>query len=148
MAIELKTTSQIISYHTTLENKMTEIYEGLAKSYPRHASLFKKLVKENRSHRDRVIRVYREGVTDAYEVSFLGQSIRPNDYQINEVTNLSLSLEIQKSIDNEEIIILFCKDILNSSIELIPNLHETFEQLLKWKKRRVELLENLITVES
>ena len=80
----LKTTSQLLSHHQSLEETQAGYHEALAEKYPKQAELFKKLAKDNRRHMDMAQRAYREGVTDAFEVGFLAKELDPEDYTLEE----------------------------------------------------------------
>ncbi len=135
----LRTTSQILSLHSQLEEAQSTQYSDLAKRFPEHEESFNRLAKENIRHRDMALRAYREGVTDAFEVGFLAEPINPDDYMLNDPSG-----DLGKAIGNEEVLIRFCLDVASSSSELIPDLPETFERLVKRKKRRIKQLEEII----
>ena len=134
----LRTTSQILSYHAQLEETQSNNYTGLAKTIPEQEPALTRLGKENLRHRDMALRAYREGVTDAFEVGFLAEPLDPGEYKLTEpVLNLS------EAIGNEKKLIRFCMDAASSSSELIPDLPDTFERLVKRKKRTIEKLEEI-----
>jgi hypothetical protein len=135
----LRTTSQVLSHHSQLEEAQASQYSELAKRHTEHEEAFNRLAKENLHHRDMALRAYREGVTDAFEVGFLAEPINPDDYTLNEPSG-----DLKKAIGNEEALIRFCLDVASSSSELIPDLPETFERLVKRKKRRIQRLEEII----
>jgi rubrerythrin len=139
----LKTTSQLLSHHQNIEEKQAEFYTILAKTYPNHKEVFKRLERESRRHIDMAQRAYREGVTDAFEVGFLSNPINTEEYIIKEPKN-SLSESVKVMISNEEIIINFCLDAASNSSRLLPDVSETFERLVKRKKRRIEKLKEVI----
>ena len=135
----LRTTSQVLSFHAQLEEAQSSQYNDLAKRFTEHEEDFKKLAKENLRHRDMALRAYREGVTDAFEVGFLAEPLNPDDYTLNDPMD-----DLGEVVGNEETVIKFCLDVSSSSSELIPDLPETFERLVKRKKRRIKLLEEIM----
>ncbi|MBN2336152.1 hypothetical protein JXL21_11380 [Candidatus Bathyarchaeota archaeon] len=143
MALVLRTTSQIISHYEALEDRAAENYRRLAEAHPEHMEVFTGLADENAKHRDRVIRAYRMGVTDAFEVGFTRNPVDPASYELTEVDRGTLAEAVEASIDNEEKIIQFCLEAAKSSGELLPDLPDTFEWLIKRKKKRVERLRSL-----
>ena len=138
-----RTTSQVLSHHSHLEETQSSQYSELAKRFNEHQETFSGLAKENLRHRDMALRAYREGVTDAFEVGFLAEPLNPDDYGLNDPSG-DLKEALKTAISNEEIAIRFCLDVASSSSELIPDLPETFERLVKRKKRRVKRLEELM----
>ena len=139
----LRTTSQVLSLHSNLEETQYSQYGELAKRFTEHEETFSGLAKENLRHRDMALRAYREGVTDAFEVGFLAEPLSPDDYELNEPPS-GLKEALKTVINNEEVSIRFCLDVASSSSELIPDLPETFERLVKRKKRRINRLEKLM----
>ena len=134
----LRTTSQVLAHHSLLEEIQSRQYSELTTRFRQHKDAFDKLAKENLRHRDMALRAYREGVTDAFEVGFLAEPLNPDDYTLKEQINT-----IRDAIGNEETLIRFCLDVASSSSELIPDLPETFERLVKRKKRRIQRLEEV-----
>ena len=134
-----RTTSQVLSHHSHLEETQSSQYIELAKRFTVHEETFNRLAKENLRHRDMALRAYREGVTDAFEVGFLAEPLNPDDYELDDPSG-----DLKKTVSNEEVLIRFCQDVASSSSELIPDLPETFERLVKRKKRRINQLEEIL----
>jgi rubrerythrin len=143
VALVLRTTSQIISHHAELEKKSAEGYRALAQRYLDHRDTFNRLADENRRHMARVERAYRFGVTDAYEVGITSTQLDPGEYQLEDYTGESLTEELTTALRNEDTMISFCLDAAKTSGELLPDLPDTFDYLVKRKRRRVELLRSL-----
>ena len=139
----LRTTSQIISHHAGLERKSAEGYRVLAERYPAHRDAFNRLDDENRRHMARVEKAYRFGVTDAYEVGITSTQMDPGGYRLEDYTGESLAEDLATAIRNEETMIRFCLDAAKTSGELLPDLPDTFDYLVKRKRKRVELLRGL-----
>jgi len=139
----LRTTSQIISHHAGLERGSAEGYRKLAERYPDHQDFFNRLADENHRHMERVERAYRLGVTDAYEVGITPTQLDPGDYVLEEYTGDSLSDDLATALRNEETVMRFCLDAAKTSGELLPDLPDTFDYLVKRKRKRVELLRGL-----
>lgn len=139
----LRTTSQIISYHAELERRSAEEYWELAERHPGHMDVFNRLADENNRHMARVERAYRFGVTDAYEVGITSTQLDPGDYALAEFSGESLEEDVATALINEETVIRFCLDAAKTSGELLPDLPDTFDYLVKRKRKRVELLRGL-----
>lgn len=144
MALVLKTTSQLISFHTKLENKTAEYYFTLAKLYTEHANTFIKLAEENQKHKERVNTAYRLGVTDAFEVGFTTNPLDPANYALRMNIVGTLTKDIFTVVENEKKLIKFCMDAIKTSNELLPDIPNTFEYLVRRKKKRIKLLRELI----
>ena len=138
----IKTTSQLLSHHKEIEEKQSQLYQLLAEKYPQQADVFEKLSRDNLRHRDMAQRAYREGVTDAFEVGFLVNPLDPRDYDSNEPTG-DLSEDLATMIGNEEMVIRFCNDAASNSSKLLPDVPETFERLVKRKKRSITALKEM-----
>jgi transcriptional regulator of met regulon len=139
----LQTTSQLLSKHQDIEEKMADLSNSLAEKHPAHAQVFEKLAKDSLRHRDMALRAYREGVTDAFEVGFLANPLNPDEYVLKEPEG-SISEDAGTMISNMEIVIRFCVDAANNSSTLLPDVPETFMRLVKRKKRSIENLERLV----
>ena len=139
----LQTTSQLLSHHQRLEEHQATLHQSLIQKYPQHADVFEKLAKDSLRYRDMAQRAYREGVTDAFEVGFLANPLSTEDYVLIESAG-DLTKDVVTMISNEEIIIRFCMDAASSSSKLLPDVPETFERLVKRKKRGIEKLRELI----
>ena len=138
----LKTTSQLLSQHQTIEEKQAETYSVLAERHPKYADLFNGLAKDNLRHRDMAQRAYREGVTDAFEVGFLVDPLNPDDYAVV-VPEGGWSEAVETMIRNEETVIRFCLDAASNSSNLLPDVPETFERLAKRKRRNIDKLKEI-----
>jgi rubrerythrin len=143
VALVLRTTSQIISHHAGLERGSAEGYRKLAERYPDHQDSFIGLADENHRHMARVERAYRLGVTDAYEVGITPTQLDPGDYVLEEYSGESLEEDLATALRNEETMMRFCLDAAKTSGELLPDLPDTFDYLVKRKGKRVELLRSL-----
>ena len=139
----LRTTSQIISYHSELEKKSAEGYRVMAEQYHEYRDKFTRLADENHRHLVRVKRAYRLGITDAFEVGIMPNQLDPGNYSLEEFTGKSLSEDVATAVRNEETMIRFCLNAAKTSGELLPDLPDTFEYLVRSKRKRVELLRNL-----
>jgi hypothetical protein len=144
MALKLRTLSQLISHYTQLESKLAKIYEKFALEYPEQGEIFRKFAQENRKFIDIVTRSYYEGITDAYEVGFMAEPLNPDKYNINSDIAKNILSGLESLIVNEEIIIHFYIDVTEGSSELLPHIPDTFEHLIRRKRKRVKTLKKLM----
>jgi len=139
----IRTTSQLISLHARLEEEAAEKLRGLAQRHPEAAEALNRLGDENMQHRDTVARVYREGVTDAFEVGYLSKPLEEGEYVIKDLKG-PLNEAIETALLNDDAVIRFCHDASRDANQLIPSLSQTFQRLAKRKERRKALLESLV----
>jgi rubrerythrin len=139
----IKTTSQLISLHAKLEEEAAEQLRALAQRSPGEAEALNRLADENIQHKDTVARVYREGVTDAFEVGYMSKPLDEGDYAISELEG-PLKEAVRTALRNEDAVIRFCLDASRDANQLIPSLPQTFSRLAKRKEKRKALLESLV----
>ena len=131
----IRTTSQLIALHGELEDRVAEILRSLAQIHPEAADTLSKLADEGVQHRDMILKVYREGVTDAFEVGYLSKPMDEDEYTVREPKG-SLSSAVKTALLNEDTVIRFCRDAAEDSNQLIPGLPQTFLRLAKRKEKR------------
>lgn len=139
----LRTTSQIIDHYTRMEQKIQEDYTTLADRFPTYSTLFQRYSEESRKHRERIVRAYRFGVTDAYEVGFVSNPLEVDDYKLKEIKGHDLDESLDSLIKNEDRAVNFLQAAKERSGELIPDLHNNFQYVIKMKKRRIEQICNI-----
>jgi hypothetical protein len=147
MALKLRTISQLISHYTQLESNLTKIYEKFALEYPEQAEVFKKFAKENKKYVDMVTRSYYEGVTDAFEVGFMAEPLNPDEYTLKKNRVRDLVSVLDSLIVYEETVIRFYVDVSKGSSELLPHIPDTFEHLIRRKRKRVKDLKKMMNKE-
>jgi len=138
----IRTAGQLITLHGQLEDKVAEALRSLARLHPEAAGALSRLADESVQHRDMVLKVYREGVTDAFEVGFLSKPMDEDGYKVAEPRG-TLREALRVALANEETVIRFCRDAAEDSNQLIPGLPQTFTRLAKKKEKRKAALESL-----
>jgi len=138
----IRTTSQLITLHGRLEDRLAETLRSLAQLHPEAAGALTRLADESIQHRDMILKVYREGVTDAFEVGYLSRPMDEDVYTVAEPKG-SLGEALRTALVNEDTVIRFCRDAAEDSNQLIPGLSQTFLRLVKRKERRKAALESL-----
>jgi hypothetical protein len=126
-----------------MEEKSAEYYGDIAITFIEHHDFFKDLAKENLKHRDRVIRAYRQGVSDAFEVGFNPNPINPDQFTIKAISSNNLNEILETLVQNEETIALFCEVASKSSGELLPDLPDTLEYIIRKKRQRIQQLNSM-----
>ncbi len=143
----LNTTSTFISFHGELEDRIRAFYEHLASGerYPEARETFLALAKENRKHKEMVLRTYREVITDAFEGGFPLTALNKGDYEIDTelVEDMSLHEVLKKAIEMEETSQKFCRDAAESTRGLMADVPLSFEWVARRKDLRKRKLESL-----
>jgi len=139
----LRTTSQIIDHYTRMEQKIEGDYSSLADRFPEYGDLFRRYSDDTSKHRERVLRAYRFGVTDAYEVGFVSNPLGADDFKLTEIEDHDLDESLDKLLKNEVKAVRFLEAAKESSGELIPDLHNNYQYVIKMKKRRIEQIKKI-----
>jgi rubrerythrin len=128
-----------------MEEKQEKNYQKLAENFPGKADQFQKLAKDTNKHKERLKRTYRLGITDAFEVGFISSNINQENYKVKKVLKSgSLDEALSKIIKNEEKIIDFLEATKGSSGELIPDLVNTCDYLIRVKKRSTDKIKKMM----
>jgi len=138
----IRTTGQLIALHGELEDSVAEALRGLALLHPEAAGVLNGLADENAQRREAVARVYREGVTDAFEVGYLSRPLDEDDYPVIELEG-PLGGAVEAALVNEETLTRFLRDAAEDSNQLIPGLPQAFQRLAKRMEKRRAVLESL-----
>lgn len=143
----LNTASAFISFHGKLEDQIESFYHALAKEerFSKLKDIFLSLAKENKKHREMILRSYREVITDALEAAFPHFTLKEKDYKINTETPKELGLQdvVNKAIEIEKKSQKYCIDAGESTNGLMADVPETFEWVARRKTRRIKMLESL-----
>jgi hypothetical protein len=140
----LNTCSALISFYERLEDNINIFYTKLGEQFPEKNDFFNTLSKENIKHKQRVVRTYREVITDAIEACFISE-IDDNKHRIDtEISEqASLTEAIEKAIQIEEKSREFCAEAVNSSEGLLHDITRSFERVARDKNKRIEKLKQI-----
>ncbi|MHA1675814.1 MAG: ferritin family protein, partial [Candidatus Njordarchaeales archaeon] len=140
--------SAVVSFYERLEEQVAKFYEELASNerYSEGKGIFLALAKEDRRHREMVLRAYREIITDAFEAGFSFTGLRESDYRIDIelAEDLSFSDVLRRALEIEEKIYRFCIDVSEGSKGLLDGLSHVFERVAKRKADRKIRLKSLL----
>jgi len=146
--VDLTTVSSVLNFYERLEDQTAKFYEELAKNdrYSEGVEMFLDLAKDSRRQKDRVLRAYRECVTDILEVGFSLTGLREVDYQLKRELNRDASLGdvLRAAIDLEENGRRFCQDVSRRSKALLADISREFERAAERKEERKSKLESLL----
>jgi len=141
----LNTCSALISFYERFEDKVNSFYSKLGNEFPEKKDFFNNLSKENIKHKQRVVRAYREVITDAIEACFISE-IDETKYALStelmDATNLAEA--IRNAIQIEETIRLFCNDAVESTEGLLHDITRAFERVARDKNKRIERLKQIV----
>jgi rubrerythrin len=147
----LNTTSIFIRFHGEFEDEIKAFYESLAviDKYSAGRETFLTFIKENKKHKDMVLRTYREVITDALEAAFPLRDLNESDYEIKTklMEDMSFQDVIKIAIEIEEKSYKYCRDAGESTSGLLADIPQAFEWVAKRKKIRIRKLEDLIARE-
>ena len=137
-----------ITFHGKLEDSIQAFYENLAEKDGdiAHRNIYLALAKENKKHKDRILRAYREIITDALEGGFPIFDLNEKDYALknNNTEDIALDDILNNAIDVELKSIKFCDDASKSINGLIVEVSQEFEWLKKRKAKRLHKIQNLL----
>lgn len=146
--LELNTASATVAFYSRLEDQAEKFYEELARNekYGKGRETFLAFARENKKHREMVLRVYREVVTDAIETCYSFTGLNESDYGVDtELTEdmgysdiLGIALKVEENIRK------FCIDANERSRSLLADLPQAFEKVAKRKASRKLILELLL----
>lgn len=143
----LNTLSSLISFHSRMEDNISEYYISLAEEHlPDHKEKFLGLAEESKRFKGWVRRAYQEGITDAFEVSYIKGELRQESYLIEKEISTEVNRQqlIQKAIELEGSSRRFCLDAAKSSGGVLAELPHTLERVAKRKERNIEELKSLL----
>ncbi len=143
----LNTTSAFIRFHGELEDKIKEFYESLVviDKYSAGRETFLIFIKENKKHKDMILRTYREVITDALEAAFPLNNLDEVDYEMNTKLTEDVSFRdvIERALLIEEKSYKYCRDVWESTSGLLADIPQAFEWVATRKTRRIRKLESL-----
>jgi len=142
----LNTASAVISFYSKLEDQAAKFYEDLARNekYAEGRETFLAFARENKRHKEEVLRAYRQVITDALEACFFA-SLNESAYQVKtELTeDMSYSDVLKIAMELEERIYKFCIDAGKSSKSLLAGIPKAFERVAEIKAKRKLKLRSL-----
>lgn len=143
--MELKTSSEVISFTRQLEETGIRFYEALAKRFIKDEETMLALAKENKRNVAQVERAYYGVITDALEGCF-AFAINPDNYAPNAELpeNVSYAEALKQALAVEEKMQQFYTDAAEQSKSLMADVPRAFILLTSKRGKRIELLKSLI----
>lgn len=144
----LNTASEGISFYSRLEDQATKFYEELARNekYAEGRETFLAFAKENKKHKEEVVRAYRYVITDAIEGCFAFGGLNEANYEIN--TELTAEMNypdvLKMTIKVEEKSQKFCADAGEASRGLMHDVSYALLRVAKRKAKREPILKSLL----
>ena len=145
--MELATTSALLSFYSQMEDEITRFYQTLAArdTFSHGQQTFQTFAQESQKHKKRILRTYREIVSDALETSFSFTGVTTEDYTID--TELPPDITYEKALTKakiiEELSAKFCATAGQQSQSLLAGIPQDFQRIAKRKKERSQILRTL-----
>ena len=130
-----------------MEDEITRFYQTLAArdTFSQGRQTFHIFAQESQKHKKRVLRTYREIVSDALETSFSFTGIKTEDYSMD--TELPPDITYKKALTKAEIIeaisAKFCATAGQQSQSLLAGIPQAFQRIAKRKMERKQILHTL-----
>lgn len=145
--MEINTASALISFHSKLEDQTAAFYNSLAvyNKFSNGRETFLAFAKENAKHKNRVLRTYREIISDAMETGFF-TGMEDTDYVIDtEIPETATYSQIlHKALEIEETAYHFCRHASTMSRSLLASIPQAFDYIAKKKADRQRILKSLL----
>ncbi len=145
--MELATTSALLSFYSQMEDEITRFYQTLTArdTFSQDQQTFHTFAQESQKHKKRVLRTYREIVSDALETSFSFTGIKTEDYSMD--TELPPDITYEKALTKAETIeavsAKFCATAGQQSQSLLAGIPQAFQRIAKRKIERKQILNTL-----
>ena len=130
-----------------MEDEITRFYQTLAArdTFSQGHQTFHTFAQESQKLKKRVLRTYREIVSDALETSFSFTGIKTEDYSMD--TELPPDITYKKALTKAEIIeaisAKFCATAGQQSQSLLAGIPQAFQRIAKRKMERKQILHTL-----
>ena len=141
----LNTCSALISFYERFEDKINGFYSKLGDEFPEKKDFFNTLSRENIKHKQRVVRAYREVITDAIEACFITEMDEEKYALSNKLMDAkNIAEAIRNAIQIEETSRIFCNDAVESTEGLLHDITRAFERVARDKNKRIERLKQIV----
>ncbi len=130
-----------------MEDEITRFYQTLTArdTFSQDQQTFHTFAQESQKHKKRVLRTYREIVSDALETSFSFTGIKTEDYSLD--TELPPDITYEKALTKAEILeaisAKFCATAGQQSQSLLAGIPQAFQRIAKRKIERKQILNTL-----
>ena len=130
-----------------MEDEIIRFYQTLAarNTFSQGQQTFHTFAQESQKHKKRVLRTYREIVSDALETSFSFTGIKTEDYSMD--TELPPDITYEKALTKAEVIeatsAKFCATAGHQSQSLLAGIPQAFQRIAKRKIERKQILHTL-----
>jgi len=142
--MNLRTTSETLSFIRELEEKAAKFYEDLAKRSPENETDFLAFAKENRKYNKQIQMAYQSVITDAIEGCY-AFNLNSDDYEFETALaeNATNADALAKAIEIEEKILDFYNVAADQSMSLMADVPRNFKVVAKKRKNRIPTLKSL-----
>ena len=146
-SVELATASALLSFYSQMEDEITRFYQTLAArdTFSQGQHTFYVFAQESQKHKKRVLRTYREIISDALETSFSFIGVKTEDYTID--TELPPDISYEEALTKAELIeersAKLCATAGQQSQSLLAGIPQAFQRIAKRKRERKQILYTL-----
>ena len=141
----LNTCSALISFYERFEDEVNRFYLKLGDEFPEEKVFFNSLSRENIKHKQRVVRAYREVITDAIEACFISEiDEKKYDLSMVSMTATNLAEAVRNAIQVEEKSRLLCNNAVESTEGLLHDITRAFDRVARDKTKRIEKLKQIM----
>ena len=139
------TTSVVISFAQSLEERSGAYYQALAERFPQKAVTLRGYAQDCAKTSVQIARTYQETVSDALETgfSFAGLDLASHEIDWSLPAGAALAEVIALSVEREEEAIAFYTEVAAQSGGLLATIPRAFERAAKVRRRRKRELEGL-----
>ncbi len=142
--MNLRTTSETISFLRELEGKAADFYKDLAERFPEHKDLFLSFVKDSKKYVTQVERAYYSVITDAIEGCFAFDLDTDQFVLDTELPDgVDLKEAIKKAVALEEKMLEFYDVAAQQSGSLMADVPRNLKLVAKKRRARLEKIKEL-----
>lgn len=146
MGRNVVTTSSVISFSESLEDRSAALYKDLAEAFPQERDMFLSMAEDCEKVKTSVVRTYRETVSDALETGFSFEGLDLSDYDVDVALEEDVTYEeaLRMAIALEERASDFYRDVGGRSRSLLATISMAFSSAARKRKRRRQRLQSLL----
>jgi rubrerythrin len=146
MGRNVVTTSSVISFSESLEDRSAALYKDLAEAFPQERDMFLSMAEDCEKVKTSVVRTYRETVSDALETGFSFEGLDLSDYDVDVALEEDVAYEeaLRMAIALEERASDFYRDVGGRSRSLLATISMAFSSAARKRKRRRQRLQSLL----
>lgn len=141
---EINTTSALISFARSLEEKSSQFYQELAQKFPGEKNIFQLFAKENKNFINSIVSTYYSIISDAFEGCFAFNINRDKfELKVDLTQKTNYTEAIILAIEMESKMIDFYCEAGEQSNSLLADIPLVFSSIKKKRVSRIQVLNSL-----